>query len=240
MKYAASLRCFIAAAGLFGIWWGVSQLLVFRQEATISGIAQRIVNGDAFKLSVLQTQLDLADQVKADRICRPVLRRSSALVRLRIAEISNNPILAPAPFRTNQAVDAIRASLRCSPSDPFLWLVLFAIEPSAQVRYLSASYRLGPNEGWISLKRSPVAFAALDELPDSLRGVVVREFLRILEMGSYDEAAKIFVGTAWDKRELILSQMDRVTPQQRQNLAARLTAGGYDIVIPGAVSSNPQ
>jgi hypothetical protein len=72
------------------------------------------------------------------------------------------------------AVDAIRQSLACSPADPFFWLALYALEPSAPLNYLTASYRLGPNEGWIALKRNLVAFANFDELPDDLRRIVVQ------------------------------------------------------------------
>ena len=120
------------------------------------------------------------------------------------------------------AVDAIRQSLACSPADPFFWLALYALEPSAPLNYLTASYRLGPNEGWIALKRNPVAFANFDELPDDLRRIVVQEFVRIVEMGNtIDDAMKIFVGPAWD--------------QQRAHL---VTDGSASAVATAGVSSS--
>jgi hypothetical protein len=97
---------------------------------------------------------------------------------------------------------------------------------------LTASYRLGPNEGWIALKRNPVAFANFDELPEDLRRIVVQEFVRIVEMDTLD-AMKIFVGPAWDNRELILSQIDQVPLRQRQGFQAALTGAGYDVFVPG-------
>jgi hypothetical protein len=138
------------------------------------------------------------------------------------------------------AVDAIRESLACSPADPFFWLALYALEPAAPLNYLTASYRLGPNEGWIALKRNPVAFASFDELPDDLRGIVVQEFVRIVEMGNtIDDAMRIFVGPAWDNRELILSQMDHVPLQERQAFQAALTRAGYDVIVPGTGFDGP-
>jgi hypothetical protein len=165
--------------------------------------------------------------------------RSAAVIRLRLAEISDNAALGPAPVRTNLAVDAIRQSLACSPADPFFWMVLYALEPSAPLTYLTASYRLGPNEGWIALKRNPVAFANFDELPHDLRRIVVQEFLRIVEMDTIDDAVKIFVGAAWDQRELILSQMDQVPLPQRQAFQAALTRAGYDVLVPGTRFDGP-
>jgi hypothetical protein len=105
--------------------------------------------------------------------------------------------------------------------------------------YLTASYRLGPNEGWIALKRNPVSFANFDELPDDLRRIVVQEFVRIVEMDSIEDAVKIFVGPAWDQRELILSQMDQLPLRQRQQFQAALTGAGYDVSVPGTRFDGP-
>jgi hypothetical protein len=104
---------------------------------------------------------------------------------------------------------------------------------------LTASYRLGPIVGWIALKRNPVAFANFDELPDDLRRIVVQEFVRIVEMETIDDAMKIFVGPAWDQRELILSQMDQVPLRQRQKFQEALAGAGYDVLVPGTRFDGP-
>ena len=95
-----------------------------------------------------------------------------------------------------------------------------------------------------ALNRNPVAFANFDELPHDLGRIVVQEFVRIVEMGNtfgstiYD-AMKIFVGPAWDHRELILSQMDQVPLPQRQEFQAALTRAGYDVLVPGTRFDGP-
>ena len=234
-----SLRASAMLVGLVGIVWGVSEFPALRQESTIKKIADRILVGDVYKYDILLKQASLVDPAQRPELCRPLTVRSAAVIRLRLAEISDNAALGPAPVRTNLAVDAIRQSLACSPADPFFWLALYALEPSAPLNYLTASYRLGPNEGWIALKRNPVAFANFDELPDDLRRIVVQEFVRIVEMDTIDDAVKIFVGPAWDQRDLILSQMDRVPLWQRQQLQAALTGAGYDVLIPGTRFDGP-
>jgi len=233
-------RVLVIAIGLIGILWGVSEFPMFRRETTISNIARRILAGDQFKSEILLNQASLVERVDKPATCRPLTLRSAAVVRLRIAEISDNSGLAPGPVRTNLAVDAIRNSLSCLPADPFLWLGLFALDRSAQLSYLRASYQLGPSEGWIAVRRNPVAFEDFDELPEDLRSTVVQEFLRIVEMDLYDEAMKIFVGPAWDMKELILSQMGHVSLRQRQNLAVRLDAAGYDVIVPGTTLKTSQ
>jgi hypothetical protein len=233
-----SLRASAILAGLIGLVWGVSEFSALRQESTIKKIADRILVGQVYKYDILLKQSSLVDPTQRPELCRPLTVRSAAVIRLRLAEISDNSALGPAPVRANLAVEAIRESLACSPADPFFWLALYALEPSAPLNYLTASYRLGPNEGWIALKRNPVAFANFDELPD-LRRIVVQEFVRIVEMDTIDDAVKIFVGPAWDQRELILSQMDRVPLPQRQRFQAALTSAGYDVLVPGTSFDGP-
>jgi hypothetical protein len=221
--------------GLMGIAWGVSQFSALRQESTIKKIADRILSGDVYKNEILLKQAWLVAPTQRPQLCRPLTVRSAAVIRLRLAEISDNAALGPA----NLAVEAIRNSLACSPADPFFWLALYVLEPAAPLNYLTASYRLGPSEGWIALKRNPVAFANFDELPDDLRRIVVQEFVRIVEMDTISDAIKIFVGPAWDQRELILSQINQLPLQQRQEFQAALTKAGYDVRVPGTTFDGP-
>ena len=234
-----SLRAFAMLVGLIGIAWGVSEFSALRQESTIKKIADRILVGEVYKYEILLKQSSLVEPTQRPELCRPLTVRSAAVIRLRLAEIPDNAALGPEPVRTNLAVDAIRQSLACSPADPFFWLALYALEPSAPLNYLTASYRLGPSEGWIALKRNPVAFANFDELPDDLRRIVVQEFVRIVEMNTIGDAVKIFVGPAWDHRELILSEMDQVPLWQRQEFQAALTRAGYEVLVPGTRFDGP-
>lgn len=225
--------------GLIGLVWGVSEFSARREESTLKKIADRILDGQVYKYDILLKEASLVAASQNPKSCRPLTMRSAAVIRLRLAEISDDSALGPAPVRTNVAVDAIRESLACSPADPFFWLALYALEPSAPLNYLTASYRLGPNEGWIALKRNPVAFANFDELPDDLRRMVVQEFVRIVEMDTIGDAVKIFVGPAWEQRELILSQIDRVPQRQRQQLQSALTGAGYNVLVPGTRFDGP-
>jgi hypothetical protein len=234
-----SLRASAIALSLIGIVWGVSEIPAVLQEFAIKKIAGRILVGEAYKPEILLKQASLLESTQKPELCRPSTLRSWAVIRLRLAEISDNSALGPAPVRTNLALDAVRRSLACSPAAPFFWLALYALEPSAPLDYLTASYRLGPNEGWIALKRNPVAFANFDELSDDLRRMVVQEFVRIVEMDDINDAVKIFVGPAWDQRELILSQMDQVPLRQREQLQAALTGAGYDVLVPGTRFDGP-
>ena len=138
-----SLRASAIAVGLIGIVWGALEIPALLQEFKIKKIAGRILVGEVYRPEILLKQVSLLESTQRPELCRPSTIRSRAVIRLRIAEISDNSALGPAPVRTNLAVDAIRQSLACSPADPFFWLALYALEPSAPLGYLSMSYRLG-------------------------------------------------------------------------------------------------
>jgi hypothetical protein len=83
--------------------------------------------------------------------------------------------------------NAIRHSLACSPADSFLWRVLFWVE-NAMYGFSSdhlerMSYSLGPNEGWIALKRNLVAPAVFERLPPDVGEMAIREFASFFGSG---------------------------------------------------------
>ena len=88
--------------------------------------------------------------------------------------------------------NAIRESLSCSPADPFLWLALYWLDGTQHgyrpedLKYLELSYQLGPNEGWIALRRNSVAFATFQQLPPELAEFAINEFVGLLKARFYE------------------------------------------------------
>src|SRR5215212_6920999 len=115
-----SVRTCAIALGLIGMGWGISEFSNLRQEALSVTIAKRVLAGDPFKSTILLNHASLLEQAQQAGGCRPAELRSAAIIRLRIAELSNDRSLAAGPVRTKAAVEAIRNSLACSPADPFL------------------------------------------------------------------------------------------------------------------------
>jgi hypothetical protein len=127
-----------------------------------------------------------------------------------------------------------------APADPFLWIAVYWFDKFRdgfrveQLDELRMSYRLGPNEGWIAIKRNPVVFEIFDELPTDLADDAIREFARILEAGLYDTAVDILTGAAWPQRNVILPRLANVTYRHRLAFAKVLHARELDdLVVPG-------
>ena len=233
--YILLARSFVIILGCIGVAWGIVEIPVFWQNSSIERIATQIIAGNTFKVETLAQQLPITEGIKKAALCRPAALRSAAIIELRMMEIA-----ALANNRQNlvdqhkSLVDVIRSSLSCAPADPFLWLALYSVEMSENrfrpdlLKYLRLSYRLGPHEGWIALKRNPLAFAAFQQLSPDLREAAVNEFAAMLVDSQFsDQAAEILIGPAWPERELILSNLTRLSETDRRRFADALYTRGY-------------
>ena len=234
------IRWFVAAFGCTAIVWGAVALPIFWRQAPLNAIATRIIDGEAFQAQSLDLLLPEVQGVTRGAFCRPAASRNAAVILVRAAE---DQLSADArdtvDVRLDAARNAIRYALSCSPADPFLWLALYWVENTQHgfraehLKYLRLSYQLGPNEGWIALKRSRAAFAVFQKLPADLAEHTIREFVALLESALYGPAVDIFIGPAWPQRELILSRLTHLREQDRQLLANELVRRGYDVNVPG-------
>ena len=232
--YILLARSFVIILGCIGVAWGIVEIPVFWQNSSIERIATQIIAGDTFKVETLAQQLPITESIKSAS-CRPAALRSAAIIELRMMEIAalaNNRQKLDHQYKS--LVDVIRSSLSCAPADPFLWLALYSVEMTENrfkpdlLKYLRLSYRLGPHEGWIALKRNPLAFAAFQQLSPDLREAAVNEFAAMLRDSQFsDQAAEILIGPAWPERELILSNLTRLSESDRRRFADALYTRGY-------------
>jgi hypothetical protein len=207
-------RSFIVIAGCIGVWWGVIGLPTFWRESSTVRIASQVIAGEPFRVEILARQLPIIDSIKTSAYCRPAALRSAAIIQLRTVEVA-------ASANDHEHVDKdltslgnmIRSSLSCSPADPFLWLALYWVEEtkhgfrSDDLKYLRMSYRLGPNEGWIGIKRNRLAFMEFDQLPADLAESTINEFVGLAETNFQEQIAEIFFGPARNERNAILARL---------------------------------
>ena len=141
---------------------------------------------------------------------------------------------------------SIFRSLACSPADPFLWVVLYWVEINRNgfqpryLEYLRLSYQLGPNEGWIALKRNGYALAIFHQLPPDIADMAIAEFPRLLDSGFYAETVAILTGPGWRERGILVPRLKVVAERHRQAFARTLYKLGYDIQVPGIARTDPR
>ncbi len=202
--------------------------------------AQRILAGDKFSPEQLDALTQQIDSTPAGSL-RPSSLVNVATIRLRLAEIglqSGNAQLSSQGF--DKLETALGAALDGSPTNPFLWLTDYwlrsarAGNPGVGLKSLGMSYALGPNEGWIAVRRSPLALRAFPSLPDGLADQVVVEFAGMVRSGFYSEAADILVGAGWPVHEKLLAGLVQVDEGNRRRFAKVLEWKDLDgIAVPG-------
>jgi hypothetical protein len=239
--YTLLARSFFVILGCFAVLWGIIELPAFWRDVSIKRIATQIIAGDPFKIETLTQQVPTIDSIKRSAYCRPAALHSTAIIELRMWEISASA--KDREHRNEQFKtlgNAIRGSLSCAPADPFLWLALYSVEVNEEglqpdyLKYLRQSYRLGPREGWIVSKRNPLAFGAFQQLPPDLRENAIDEFFAMVRDPNFSgQAAEILIGPAWPERELILSRLTSLSDRDGRRFAGELYIRGYDLNVPG-------
>lgn len=179
-------------------------------------------------------------EAEKESLCRPGSLQSAAVIHLRLVERAmETSSQQAAGSALDQLISSVRKSLECAPSDSFLWFVLYWAETArngvnpSYLDFLRLSYKYGPNEGWIALKRSPYALAVFEQLPAATAGQVVAEFAGLVNSGFHNEAAKILLGASKHIQSRLLQSLASLPERQRVDFANEIHRQGYNLAVPG-------
>ena len=235
------MTALLILSGAACVAWGLILLPVLAEHYSVQRIAPRVISGQGFDAALLESAV-LKGSRSSD-VCHPPALNAVAIIRLRQYETVN----AGAERKlTSEAINTLResvhAALSCSPTLPFLWFLKYWLEvvengfSAKALEYLRMSYKLGPNEGWISALRNRFSLAVYDQLPEDLAARVVPEFVSLVRSGFYAQAASNLSGPGWQKREVLLAALAPLTERRRYEFAKHLRAGGIYVDIPGLIS----
>lgn len=233
-------RILVAAFGVCAFAWSFSTIRVYRAEAFFADPALRILGGDRFtteQLNALTRQIETAPVASL----RPTALADIATIRLRLAEValqSGNAELAAAAFDKLEV--AVAAALEKAPTSSFMWLTDYWIRsvrsgnPANGLNLLGMSYVEGPNEGWIAVRRNPLALSAFPSLPSGLADQALNEFARLVSSGFYSDAANTLAGVGWPIHDNLLARLTEVDEGSRRRFAKALEAKDLEgVTVPG-------
>lgn len=240
-RYALGVRTILFVLGAVAIAWGVFVFPVFWRQSTLEQTWTRIIRDEAYKPESLLALLPLVEEAERAKHCQPTALRSAVGIRLRLVELLSADRSPELDRHVSALGNSVRTSLACAPVDPFLWLTLFWVETGRNgfapdyAKYLRLSYELGPNEGWIAIRRNRLALGFFEELSPDLADMAVREFAKLLDSGLYNEVLALLLGPGWRLRDTLLAHLDGVAVAHRRNFARILRDGGYPAEVPGFV-----
>jgi hypothetical protein len=226
--------------GCILLGWAVVTLPGFWRTADAERLAVQIVGARSFQPDVVSRAASDAEAAPSFGLCRPTADRAAAILKLYLYE---DAVAAKRADRAREQIDPLRSSLRtalqCSPSDAYLWLVLFSIETiadgfkPAQLDYLRMSYQLAPHEGWVALKRNAVALTMYFDLDPALAQAALDEYAELLQNGLYDEAAAIFTNLTPAIQRTVLDRVAETPLPQRERLSKALDGLLPGVPVPG-------
>ena len=232
-------RLFTVGLGLLAIGWAGFVAPAAWRQASAAPLGNKIVFGERFKAGVLEDYLASAPPDAGDRLCRPLTGRTLAVARLRLAEEALSDGDGGLIGQTEAAGEAaLRRSLACTPTDSFLWFALFWMANSREgfqpdhLKFLRLSYRTGPNEGWLAIRRNRLAIAIYPALPDDLKQAAAGEFVQLVKSDLITAAANILAGPGTPIRGLLLSRLHGLDEKKLRFLALLLAGSGIDDPFP--------
>ena len=239
-------RLILAIVGAMAMAWAVAVVPVFWSEKVIADVATAIVAGEAFKPDVLAA-VDARTETNSGSKLRSAVLGKAAMIRLRQAE---DAIRAGDPEVVKPKLESltriVQESLRNAPDDPFLWLVWFWLDTTRNgvqpdnLRFLRMSYELGPYEGWVAVKRNPVALTDFQALPNDLAERAISEFVGLVQWGLVPEASAIAAGPGRPLRSILFPRLKDLNYEQRRVFAGAVYGRELDDVpVPGIAPPPP-
>jgi hypothetical protein len=235
------LRLVLVLAGCFSITWGIVTLPSSWRNLAVEQVSGEILRGVAYtpqSLSVLQPTIDGLENEDGD--CEPRALHAAAVISLHLMEQGYVPDqVATLDRRIDAASNAIRRSLGCAPADPFLWMVLYSIETARNgfkpeyLEFIRQSYRLGPHEGWIAVKRNRVVIGIFGLLPPDLAQMALSEFAELVQNRLYEQALDIILGPGWPIHDRLIARLASIAERERTEFAVRLYTLGVGLAVPG-------
>jgi hypothetical protein len=241
------LRAYLMGLGAFAFVWAFQILPISWHESPLARISDQIIAGQKYKVNDLLDFIPQIDDVERSSTCRPSSLRSAGIIRLRLSEEAlKTEDRVQIEKSLDEIVGSVRKSLKCAPSDSFLWLVLFWAETlrngfnSRYLNYLRLSYRLGPYEGWIALKRSQFSLSLFEQLPSDIAKQSVAEFVGLVNSEFYHEAAELLTGPGWRLREKLLPALANIPERNRVAFSNEVYRLGFDVEVPGVKQLDPR
>lgn len=235
------VRALVCLVGIGAVAWGGSLLPLFWRQASLSQIASELLQGDTFKIQTLEDETRRAEAGEQSSFCNPTDLHDVVVLRLAIlneAITAKNQKLIETAY--SSLSDSTRSALFCAPTDSFAWLTLFWLDVVKRgfqpdnANYLRLSYSLGPNEGWVALRRSRLAIAMFGRLPADLSNDAIDEFVKLVDTESlYPETVAIFASAAPAVQSRLVEDLKSAKPIPRQTFARTLYEKGFNIDIPG-------
>lgn len=230
----------IVALSLGGLAWSQAAMPGSMPAISLSQAARYILLDETYPTAYLAALAAGVDEMAATASCHSEQLQSLLVVRLKLAETTlfgaDYSLFQP---RMNAIAKTSSALLECVPQNSLAWLSLYWSTIHAEgisdrvLGYLANSYRAGPREAWIAIRRNPLAVSVIHRLEPHVQEAVLREWTELVQGALFDSAALALRRADLNTRERLLDRgKDAVKPVNWRLFARRLDRLDIDIALP--------
>jgi hypothetical protein len=234
------IRVMLVALACSALAWSSLSFGTFWRSASVERAASRIMSGETYGPSDTTALLGGVKAIEQETYCQPAALRAAVVIRLELVE---EALLAGDNDHLDNYLEALQTTattaIRCAPVDSFLWVALYRAKVLQEgfkpedLGLLRVSYKLGPNEGWVALRRNRLTLSIYRLLPPDLLEDATVEFVGLVNSGFDQETAEIIEGPGWPLHTKLLNRLGDTKERNRQGLARILYHDAYDVSIPG-------
>jgi hypothetical protein len=234
----------IKACAALSIVWAISAIGIYARQPAFEDTAKQVLEGDKFNSRQVASIKQNLDRAPND-VGQASASRDAAILGIFLLEEqlkSGNREISFLNY--NQLQSSVSAALARSPTDSFLWLAAFwlrtlSAEKASDLDLLRMSFLLGPNEGWVVIRRAPLALGAFGTLPPDLAEKAITDFAGLVRSGLSSAAAGMLLGPGWAVRNELINSLRRVDIAERRIFARALADKGVDgLAVPGVEGSS--
>jgi hypothetical protein len=238
---SAISRVMTLVVGISAIVWAVHVFPLFRAEALLGDLAWSAITGEDFgdaQLGTIRGAVEEATTAGLDSSNNA----SIAMIRLFLVDRGLKAGKGSQADLT-QLETAVGAALAEAPANSFIWLIADWLRHrkggADDVAMLRMSYQTGPNEGWVAVKRNPVAVSRLSSLPGGLVDMTLAEFAKMVGAGLFQEGAGVLADADPAVRERLLATLVDIDEDNRRQFARVLVSKDIQANVPGVEQRAP-
>ncbi|MGJ4892939.1 hypothetical protein ACQR0Z_27685 [Bradyrhizobium sp. HKCCYLS3077] len=222
------LNAILVLMGLSGSAWG----LLSAKDAAISDdfatVEARLLRFETFNPDAATRALQLAQDNRVSA-CDSHAQHTLLLLEIPLLDAA---LRAGAGKEFDERMASMEArtrlALSCAPRDSFAWLVAFGLAighgrlDEGAFSLLVRSYKTGPNEAWIGVRRMIIAAPVLTQAPKAAQAEILDEFGTLVSRGFVDVTAKAYLSAPSAAQTLLKSRVAQLDPRMQTLFAKAL------------------
>jgi hypothetical protein len=219
------LRGLMLLIGCLGLLWGISNVARGADSDALMDLEAHLLKFETFNRTTAAVTLDSTAARDLDA-CDVHSQRALLLLEIPLADAAlRSGGIQEFDQRSRSLEARAQLTLRCSPRDSLVWLVLFGLKiehgllDERTFDLLVMSYETSPNEAWIAIRRVVVAVPTILAAPEAVRERILTEFQTLIRHRFFEMPALAYSSASSQIRSALQARIDQLSAGEQAEFA---------------------